>query len=79
VEQLARRSLIEVAHGPADLLVDIFGMMNAADQRAALAERASQMSADAILLLQFHTVAAIVRSGFGTRSAMGISRITPRR
>jgi hypothetical protein len=64
VEQLTRRSLIEVAQGPADLLVDIFGMMHAADQRTALAERASQMSADAILLMQFHTVAAIVRSGF---------------
>lgn len=64
VEQLARRSLIEVEYGPADLLVDIFGMMHAADQRAALAERAAQMSADAILLMQFHTMAAIVRSGF---------------
>ena len=64
VEQLARRSLTEVAQGPADLLVDIFGMMHAADQQAALAGRVSQMSADAILLMQFHTVAAIVRSGF---------------
>jgi hypothetical protein len=64
VAQLGRRSLIEVAQGPADLLVDIFGMMHDADQRAALAMRISQMSADAILLMQFHTVAAIVRSGF---------------
>ena len=64
VEQLARRSLIEVSQGPADLLVDIFGMMHDADQRAALTDRVSQMSADAILLMQFHTVAAIVRSGF---------------
>ena len=64
VEQLERRFLIEVPEGPADLLVDIFGMMHEADQRAALARRVSQMSADAILLMQFHTVAAIVRSGF---------------
>jgi hypothetical protein len=64
VEQLGRRSLDEVAQGPAELLVDIFGMMHAADQRAAMAERVSQMGADAILLMQFHTVAAIVRSGF---------------
>ena len=64
VEQLGRRSLIEVSEGPADLLVDIFGMMHDADQRAALTRRISQMSADAILLMQFHTVAAIVRSGF---------------
>jgi hypothetical protein len=64
VEQLGRRSAIEVSHGPADLLVDIFGMMHEADQQAALTRRMSQMSADAILLMQFHTVAAIVRSGF---------------
>ena len=64
VEQLERRSLIEVSQGPAELLVDIFGMMHEADQRAALIRRFSQMSADAILLMQFHTVAAIVRSGF---------------
>jgi hypothetical protein len=64
VEQLERRSLIEVAQGPAELLVDIFGMMHEADQRGALIRRLSQMSADAILLMQFHTVAAIVRSGF---------------
>jgi hypothetical protein len=64
VDQLERRSLIEVSEGPADLLVDIFGMMHEPDQHAALARRTSQMGADAILLLQFHTVAAIVRSGF---------------
>jgi hypothetical protein len=64
VAQLEHRSLIEVSEGPAELLVDIFGMMHEADQRAALIRRLSQMSADAILLMQFHTVAAIVRSGF---------------
>jgi hypothetical protein len=64
VEQLEHRSVIEVSQGPAELLVDIFGMMHEADQRAALIRRISQMSADAILLMQFHTVAAIVRSGF---------------
>jgi hypothetical protein len=64
VGQLERRSLIEVPQGPAELLVDIFGMMHEPDQRAALIRRISQMSADAILLMQFHTVAAIVRSGF---------------
>src|SRR5215211_823623 len=34
VGQLGPRSVIEVSHGPADLLVDIFGMMHEADQRA---------------------------------------------
>jgi hypothetical protein len=64
VEQLGDRSLVEVSQGPAELLVDIFGMMHEADQRAALTRRISQMSADAILLMQFHTVAAIIRLGF---------------
>jgi hypothetical protein len=64
VEQLEHRSVIEVSQGPAELLVDVFGMMHEADQRAALIKRLSQMSPDAILLMQFHTVAAIVRSGF---------------
>jgi len=64
IEQLERRELIEVSQGPAELLVDIFGMMHEPDQRAALIDRISQMSADAILLMQFHTAAAIVRSGF---------------
>jgi C-methyltransferase C-terminal domain/Putative zinc binding domain len=64
VEQLEHRSVIEVSQGPAELLVDIFGMMHEADQRAAFIKRLSQMSANAILLMQFHTVAAIVRSGF---------------
>jgi C-methyltransferase-like protein/putative zinc binding protein len=64
IEQLERRELIEVSQGPAELLVDIFGMMHEPDQRAALINRISQMSADAILLMQFHTAAAIVRSGF---------------
>jgi hypothetical protein len=64
VEQLEHRSLIEVSQGPAELLVDVFGMMHEADQRAALIRRISQMSANAILLMQLHTVAAIVRSGF---------------
>ena len=64
VEQLERRALIEVSQAPAELLVDIFGMMHDADQRAALTRRVSEMGPDAILLMQFHTVAAIVRSGF---------------
>ena len=63
VEQLARRDMVKVTEGQAELLVDIFGMMHDADQRAALEERISRMSDDAVLLMQYHTVAAIVRSG----------------
>ncbi len=55
--------MVEVAEGEAELLVDIFGMMHDADQRAALEERISHMGQDSVLLMQYHTVAAIVRSG----------------
>lgn len=63
VDQLAARSMVEVDDGEAELIVDIFGMMHDADQRAALLERAGHLSDDGVLLMQFHTVAAIVRSG----------------
>ncbi|PFG32340.1 transferase [Sanguibacter antarcticus] len=63
VDQLGARGLVEVDEGPAELVVDIFGMMHAADQRTALLERAAQLTDDGILLMQFHTVAAIIRSG----------------
>jgi hypothetical protein len=63
VEQLARRDMTEVADGEAELLVDIFGMMHDADQRAALQERVDHMTDDGVLLMQYHTVAAICRSG----------------
>ncbi len=63
VDQLARLDMVEVDGGEAELLVDIFGMMHDADQRAALQERISHMGPDTVLLMQYHTVAAIVRSG----------------
>jgi len=63
VEQLGRLDMEEVSEGEAELLVDIFGMMHDADQRAALQERISHMGPDSVLLMQYHTVAAIVRSG----------------
>lgn len=63
VNQLAAHEMHEVADGEAELLVDIFGMMHDADQRAALLERKSHLTDDGVLLMQYHTVAAIVRSG----------------
>lgn len=63
VEPLAARGLTEVDEGEAEVIVDIFGMMHDADQRAAILERASHLSDDGVLVMQFHTVAAIVRSG----------------
>jgi hypothetical protein len=48
---------------PTDLVVDCFGLMHAADQAAGLAERAAATAPGGTLLLQFHTLAAIVADG----------------
>lgn len=48
---------------PADVVLDCFGMMHSADQAAALAERAGRVTADGVLLLQFHSLATILRDG----------------
>jgi C-methyltransferase C-terminal domain/Putative zinc binding domain/Methyltransferase domain len=61
---LAERGLTQAAPGePADVIVDCFGMMHAADQAAALAERAARLSANGVLLLQYHALSAIIRCG----------------
>ena len=48
---------------PADVIIDCFGMMHAADQDAALAERARRLSAGGVLLLQYHSLETIIRDG----------------
>ncbi len=63
VDPLTARGLTDVDDGEAEVIVDIFGMMHDADQRAALAERVSHLADDGVMLLQYHTVAAIVRGG----------------
>ncbi|MGN6679992.1 MAG: class I SAM-dependent methyltransferase [Streptosporangiaceae bacterium] len=61
---LAERGLIPAAPGgPADVIIDCFGMMHAADQGAALAERAARLSDTGVLLLQYHSLNAIIRGG----------------
>ncbi len=61
---LAERGLTQAAPGePADVIVDCFGMMHAADQAAALAERGARLSANGVLLLQYHALSAIIRCG----------------
>ena len=61
---LAGRGLAPAEPGePADVIVDCFGMMHAADQAAALAERAAELSDTGVLLLQYHSLSAIVRGG----------------
>jgi C-methyltransferase C-terminal domain/Putative zinc binding domain/Methyltransferase domain len=64
LELLARRGLTPMPPGqPADVVLDCFGIMHAADQSAALAERAARVAPDGILLLQFHSLETIVRRG----------------
>jgi C-methyltransferase C-terminal domain/Putative zinc binding domain len=61
---VADRGLKPVAEDePADVIIDCFGMMHAADQRAALAERAARLSSGGVLLLQYHSLETIIRDG----------------
>jgi hypothetical protein len=61
---LAERGLTPVPPGqPADVVLDCFGLMHAADQSAALAERAARVAPDGVLLLQYHALDTIVRCG----------------
>jgi hypothetical protein len=58
---LAASGLAEAPAGePADVVVDCFGLMHADDQRAGLEERVAAVAEGGVLLLQFHTLAAIV-------------------
>lgn len=47
----------------AEVVLDCFGMMHAADQHAALAERTARVAPGGVLLLQFHSLGAILRGG----------------
>lgn len=51
------------SEGPADVVLDCFGIMHEADQHAAFARRAATTAPGGVLLVQFHTLAAIVAGG----------------
>src|SRR6266581_998675 len=58
---LAERGLAPAAAGErADVIVDCFGMMHAADQAQAVEERAGRLSETGVLLLQYHALSAII-------------------
>jgi C-methyltransferase C-terminal domain/Putative zinc binding domain len=64
LELLADRGLTPASLGDrADVIVDCFGMMHAADQRKALAERAARLAPDGVLLLQYHALSTIIGCG----------------
>ncbi|MGW5575607.1 transferase [Nocardia thailandica] len=52
-----------VADGAADVVIDSFGIMHEPDQAAAFAARAAATAATGVLLLQYHSLAAIVDGG----------------
>jgi hypothetical protein len=61
---LERQGLTPVEDSAAaDVILDCFGMMHAADQAAALAERAGRLAPGGILLLQYHSLDTIIRTG----------------
>ena len=61
---LADRGLTPVHDGgPANVVLDCFGMMHAADQSAALTERVARVVPGGVLLLQYHPLETIVRCG----------------
>jgi hypothetical protein len=47
----------------ADVILDCFGLMHAADQRAALAERVARLAPGGVLLLQYHALSTILSGG----------------
>jgi C-methyltransferase C-terminal domain/Putative zinc binding domain len=62
--QLAARGLVVADPGEsADVIVDCFGMMHAADQDAALAERTARVRPGGLLLVQYHSLNTIIRHG----------------
>ncbi|WP_433666233.1 class I SAM-dependent methyltransferase [Nocardia sp. CA-136227] len=52
-----------VTEGPADVVIDCFGIMHEPDQRAAFARRAAAVAPGGVLLMQFHSLRAIVDQG----------------
>jgi len=62
LDLLAARGLVP-SGGQADVIVDCFGLMHAADQRAAMAERAERLAPGGVLLLQYHALSTILASG----------------
>ncbi|MFC0115303.1 class I SAM-dependent methyltransferase [Kibdelosporangium aridum] len=54
---------VEQPSDPADVVLDSFGMMHSADQHEAVAERARRLTDGGILLLQYHSLATIIRNG----------------
>ncbi|WP_410875513.1 transferase [Nocardia sp. A7] len=60
---LAEHGFTENIAGPADVVLDCFGIMHEPDQRVGFAVRAAATAADGVLLVQYHSLATIVAQG----------------
>ena len=64
LDGLTRRGLVAAADGErADVILDCFGLMHAADQSGALAGRAARLAPGGVLLLQYHALDTIISHG----------------
>lgn len=63
LEQCDVTSRPEGTAAGADIVLDCFGIMHEPDQRAAFAERAAATAPAGVLLLQYHSLSAIVTGG----------------
>jgi C-methyltransferase C-terminal domain/Putative zinc binding domain/Methyltransferase domain len=64
LDLLAARGLVPSAPGgQANVILDCFGLMHAADQQGALAERAARLAPGGVLLLQYHALSTIISTG----------------
>ncbi|WP_158166252.1 class I SAM-dependent methyltransferase [Mycolicibacterium smegmatis] len=60
---LAERGFTPVTDGPADVVLDSFGIMHEPDQASAFRQRAAATAPDGVLLLQYHALETIVAQG----------------
>ena len=58
--QLLSRRGYAATDGPADVVIDSMGIMHEPDQRAAFTERARALNPEGLLLIQFHSLRAII-------------------
>jgi len=63
LDLVTARGLVPSGPGePADVIIDCFGLMHAADQHQALAERAARLAPGGVLVLQYHALSTILGS-----------------
>lgn len=63
VQHLAAAGLVPAGDSPADLVVDVFGLMHEADQAAAFAERIQLLAPGGRLVLQIHPFGVDIAAG----------------